>query len=353
MITDADVARLHPELPALALVLDAPRLAAELERHGLSGYRLDRLRIKPGASMSAMLRPATGAGPWILARGFAPEPWDAKRDKEEKAAHKAKVSAWECPDNRLMLITAAADRSIPGLARLRPDTGRAKITWPVDGTRLRATVRTLSHNPSRRWVGLATTDDERWVLRLHHNRPAQVLPWQTGRMWRPGDPWPDILTSSEARARLAGFTQRIDLCARVDAAVLGLRMLHEPWGDRAATLARCLHQPLGRMVHAPAHGDLTFDQVVVDDGRASILDWDEAGLWPVGWDAATWVAGLIVAGWDEAGIVEPYAIHPAVAAAAAILRGPEPFRRRWPDWVARTEALLDHAERRLLQKAAS
>lgn len=324
-ITDVDVMRAHPDLPALEVLLDPDRLADVAP-----GLRLERLRLKPGASVTAILRPATG--PWVLARGFAPEPWATKAGKDVHAAAKRGLPHWELPAERLVLAAAASDRCLRRLARLQPDTGRPVPRFGV--------VRTLSHNPARRWVGLAESHGTRRVLRVHSDRRTEKLPWVPGRTWQPGDPLP------APRPVGAGADQVPDLVAALAAAVAGLRQLHQPWAGRAAAVVAASADRLGTVPRVPQHGDLTPDQVIVHGDATTVVDWDRAGRWPAGWDAATWTAGLIVAGWYAPGgsAVAHVRVDPAVLAAAAVLRAPEPFRRRHPHWAERTEALLDHAE---------
>lgn len=343
-VSDADIAAAHPDLPGLGVLLDPDRAAALVG----GGHRLDRLRIKPGASVTGILRPTTGAGAWWLVRALAPEPWATKRGKDLAAAERAGLPGREYAEHRLLVVPGAADRRLRGLAALRPDRGETDFVWRRQ--RLRGTVRTLSHNPARRWVGIADVDGERTVLRLHQGRVRQSLPWVDGRTWRPGDPLPGLVTGTGVPDVPAGSVP-VDLPAALAAAVTGVGALHRPWRDRAAAVVAALGDRLARIDRRPAHGDLTPDQVVVGPGGASVLDWDRLGLWPVGWDCATWTVGLILAGWHRAdgSVADGCAreVDPSVLAAAAVLRLPEPFRRRYAAWADHTEALLGCAERAL------
>ncbi|WP_425307576.1 hypothetical protein AADG42_02100 [Ammonicoccus fulvus] len=353
--TDAGVARAHRDLPALGVLLEPDRLAMLTQDLGLGAYTLDRLRLKPHASVTAVLRPVGGVGPWLLARGFAGEPWATKRRKDLDRAARLTLAAHEIPADRLVVVAAAADRSLPELARLKPDSGEGARyrRRGGGGTSFRGWFRTLSHNPARRWVGCGEAEDgSRVVVRVHADRPSELLPWQPGRPWQPGDPAPHgswLPNRSGAQARNSR-PRHPRVAERVNAAVRGLDMLSADWGSRAAAVADRIHTPLARVPLGPAHGDLTPDQVVVDDGHLHVLDWDEAGDWPLGWDTATWAMGLVLEGWpaDAAGIADPAGTPvptPEVRAAAAIMRGPEPFRRRHSHWAERTEALLAYAER--------
>ncbi|MDO5500142.1 MAG: hypothetical protein Q4F67_10745, partial [Propionibacteriaceae bacterium] len=176
MIDDAAVAARHPDLPGLGLLLDPPRLEDRLGALGVEPHLLDRLRIKPGASVTAVLRPTAGRGPWLLARVLADQPWRTKRHKDLAVATGLGLPACELPDQRMIFTTAAADRWLRGLAGLHPDSGPSQIRWPVRrssrpqgvehrGRIVHADVATLSHNPGRRWVGVADLGTERRVLR--------------------------------------------------------------------------------------------------------------------------------------------------------------------------------------------
>ncbi|MDO5682772.1 MAG: hypothetical protein Q4G46_08090 [Propionibacteriaceae bacterium] len=376
---DADVIAAHPELPGLAILLDPLELARVSGERWGEPLRLERLRLKPGASVSALLRPVSGEGPRALARGFAQDPWETKRHKDLRSAADSGLPGWEIPEGQLVLVPAAADRKLKGLAALRPDTG---VEVRVAGRQV--TVYTLSHNPGRRFVGLidplnrqnlhlngsptgiapsqatpsghgmqelaADTGMDRLVLRLHSDRRREILPWTPGRPWQPGDPAP-ATPATPAESNGLPFMNLPDMLA---AAVAGLQMLSPVWGERAAAIVTEISGRLGAVDRVPAHGDFSHDQVVVDDSepgttRLTILDWDRMGLWPSGWDAATWTAGLLVTGWHpgdgSCALDEPVA--PEVLAAAAVLRGPEPFRRRHPTWADCTDLLLAHAERAL------
>ncbi len=221
-------------------------------------------------------------------------------------------------------------------------------------------ARTLSYNPARRWVGVAASASAggpRRLLRLHagarrpHLEPyVEGIPLDVTR-----------LSSDEAeelrRTLGAGLSGRgapprgrdEGLSAALDRVASGLADLHPRLGERARAVVRRLGehpQTLGRRV--PAHGDLSPDQVIRgDDGDLHVIDWDRWGWWPCGWDSATWTAQAVLEG-----VAEPNAPAlltedepaPAVLAAAALLRSPDPFRRMRADWPAATLRLLDHAE---------
>lgn len=406
----------HPELPGLAALLDPARRAAVLAPIvGDAPMEVARLRLKPGTSVSLALRPATrsasgaaagsadadgtAARGWWRVRAFAPEPFAPKAAKERVAAESHRLPVLVDEDLRIVVSPAETDRDLRGLAWLRPDSG---CLVAVKG-RAR-TVHTLSYNPDRRWVGVARDPHcrPRSVLRLHEgDRRMHVEPWAAGRPWgvgdegllpalrdavaaglatRPGRRQGGIATG-DADAR-NDWDARNDRDARLDGiaaddgdarpfetthlapAARFLACLDEGWGARADRVVRAIGPRLATLGRAPAHGDLSPDQVVVgEDGAVHVLDWDRAGCWPVGWDAATWAAGstlfLPAAPADLTAPATPaapaapdapltdQAPHPAVAAAAALLYTPDPFRRQLPDWAAATERLLARAEEAL------
>lgn len=361
---DAAVTARHPGLPGLALVLDVDRLrtalAALVPPEVAATAVVERLRVKPGASVRAGVRleGPDGRSPRVLVTARAADDWEAKARKEVDAARRAELPACVEPATRVLLAPAAADRALRGLARLRPDTGLA-VRRPREargGGDVVAT--TLSYNPGRRWVGRLDpapgTDGTSLLVRRHADGDAEVLPWVPGRPWAPAD------GTDAVRARLvehaagrhdghpgAAAEARRRLERSVTAAVGGLGVLDDGWASRAGQLlprlrARLAHEPL-----APAHGDLSPDQVVVGpDGALHVLDWDRAGLLPRGWDAASWDAAQRATTAAAQPVPLGGAGRPsgAVVAAAHLVRAVEPFRRRHPAWPDAVEDLLAVAE---------
>ena len=387
----------YPELPGLVTLLDADELARMCASWG-SGYEVERLRLKPGASVTAVLRPASGGErPWLLARALAPHPWATKRGKDIAAAERARerlvavgvqcrpATATVDDERRVLVAAAVGDRRLRGLRELLPDTGVAVPLGSVmrrgraerfgqmrrigDRDRL-GTVHTLSHNPARRFVGRWAPLDGQgagWLVRLHSDRPREITEFVEGRRWTRADPAPRFTGSASLAALAAERADasreqgrpwgRADLGSALSAAVEGVSALDIAgldWAGRAAHLAGELASRLEHRAVEPAHGDYSPDQLVVThDGQVRVIDWDRAAHWPLGWDAATWrVTTALAAVLDGAIDPEPTSASgddtgPSgdVVAAAALLRLPEPLRRRYPDWVGLTEYLLVLAER--------
>lgn len=341
MPDDASVRVAHADLPGLTWLLDTPP----------RGHVVDRLRLKPGASVTAGLRPEVSGAPWLLVQAYAPEPWADKRAKVSKSARRTGHDVTVHADERVLVVGAASDRRLPMLAGLRPDTGE-----PVRVGHVLGTETTLSYNPNRRWVGrIDTPGGERILARMHAAghagagglddttaSPVSLHPWLPGSPWCPGDPLPALPGIVATTAPRYAWNVPRALAAAAD----GVAAVHAPWGRLARTLAAQLGRRLADVPTAPAYGDLSPDQVIVDGRSAHILDWDRAGDWPLGWDAASWTASAIADGRDPAsctadlqalGLTEP---DPVVLAAAALLRAPEPFRRRRSHWSEHTRDLL-------------
>lgn len=446
---DRALAERYPELPSLAVLLD-PEALEQVSAAWGRGYAIERLRLKPGASVTAVLRPPAhdGAGPslpWLLARGLAPQLWATKRNKDVRAAEKswrslvkaAEANTGSCAgehaitgprgpavvaddEHRVLVTPAIGDRQLEGLRRLLPDTGIpvrlerlagdgpfAAMPDEVGDLRRRGTVRTLSHNPARRFVGHWSPergDGPGYNVRLHAGRRREITPFVPGRPWRLGDDVPAIEEMAAERARVAAESGRPwgrpDIAGALRAAAAGIAAIDVAGRDWAARGARLASELTARLAHvgvAAAHGDLSGDQLVITSGAregcsatpsfcvpwdwrhrvtcrtggshgtpnqsrksplgteadVAVLDWDRAGLWPTGWDAATWaVTSALTAATDGTGATDgpaqgTSAVEPCgdVLAAVALLRAPEPFRRRYAGWAGLTEELVTLAER--------
>lgn len=338
----------QPRLPGLAVVL-TPKLLAECVKPlvGDQPYAISRLRLKTDTSLAASVRPVAGPGRWLLLRAYAPGHPGAKADKDTLWAGRHHLPVVEYPQHRMVLTVAAADRHLNLIRALRPQLRRSP-GHPAD----LGGVATLSYNPFRRWVG-AERDElgrPRWILRLEtgSRRPLRT-PWIPGRQWEDSDD-PELLL----RALRCGITHHLeqhgpstprhDLPHAMERAAHWFLSLHPPWGERLVRLLPGLVDRVANIPLAPAHGDLSADQVVVGtDGQVHVLDWDRFGRWPQGWDVASWRAAAIANGNVAVAPLGP--CQPVVAAAAALLRSPEPFRRQYPQWPQRTEELVRAAER--------
>ncbi|MFB9378755.1 phosphotransferase [Kineococcus gynurae] len=360
----------EPGLPGLAVLLDDRSLGVWARTHGLalpSGARVDRLRHKPGTRAQAAVDPGDG-GPWWVVGAFARSAWDKARKDAAVARRAFGPEAVVLDEQRLLVLTpAAADRDLPALRRLATAPG----------------ARFLTHNPARRSV-LALGGE---VVKVHADPAVAERAARAARaLGAAGIRTPVVRArdgvartafcagrhprGAEGRTALAELTARL---ARVDAAgqpVLRVEELRDAaaanlvalrhWAGAAATVAEQAQElahrvrtldlgPLHRLPEVFLHGDLSADQVLVDDASdaglgPTLLDLDRAGRGPRGFDEASWWAAAVAAG--EPGAVGVPGSSPLLALAAA-LRLPEPFRRRRPDWEARTADLLDLVENAL------
>ncbi|MEJ7665394.1 MAG: hypothetical protein WKG07_40655 [Hymenobacter sp.] len=152
------------------------------------------------------------------------------------------------PDRGLLMATEAADRDLPGLAALH-DRRRQRLLrrllgqheLMLDGLQLR----TLRHNPHRRWVGtLSATDGPQALLRVYrpdHRRSCT-------------DAIAALARSDLGTPRLLGLHKRLGVVAMEflpGATLAGLGHPDDPGRDcagipirrRGSGAAACLHRP--------------------------------------------------------------------------------------------------------------
>lgn len=131
--------------------------------------------------------------------------------------------------------------------------------------------------------------------------------------------------------------------------------------QKAAPLIRAVIAGLEQIQVSPVliHGDFSADQVLMHDGKVTILDWDRAAMGDPARDIGSILArldiqrldGLPVAGLAEA-FCEGYAKAGGPAkesitlqhARALLVLTLESFRQRHPDWVERARLLLERVE---------
>lgn len=350
---DARLAHDEPGLPGLLTVLDEVLLRRWAAGHGVRapGLRVDRLRHKPSTSLRAALDPGDG-GPWWLLTAHSAQTW-RKAGKDVRAAASTGGRTVVDEGMRLVLVPAASDRALPWLRELDP------------------AARTLAHNPARRSVVHdaragrcrkvhAGADVASLSVRASHllrrngfhtpdveleGRHVVSSVWVPGRAVTPADEpavadlvqrWSALDPSGLPVLGAAG------LRTAVRRAAAGAPGLGREFADR---LQRTVSRWAARSAEVDAlptgfaHGDLSPDQFVVVPSGPVVLDVDRAGRAPRGWDLASWTAAVVMSGGVARGEV-----HPVLLAAAALVRTPEPFRRRRPGWAGQTRRLLDLAE---------
>lgn len=343
MLAPADqalVAR-DPRLPDLRLLLDASACASLLgDRLGEPVVVTPRyLRYKPGTScvLSADLKTAAGHGSLLIAtytQHGAP-----KLAKSVDRAPEGSVLIAD-PGRGLLVTKATADRDLPGIAALHDRRGHGLVRHLLgtDGPADELAVRTIRHNPQRRWVGLLGPGDRpRAVLRVYRPRrmtgplaAVQALarsglgtPRLLGRHKRlgvsaieflPGRTLSTQVALDEVQDSSAYHSAGVSLARLHGCGDLGLRPIAEAAESgavrkSAAQLARLMPETAA-MVHdladrvtgrlqglpelrQPVHGDFSADQVVIGaDGRTALIDLDSARLGDPAADLACACAAL-------------------------------------------------------------
>lgn len=353
---DALVAK-DVDLAVLALVLDADALAERIGRPA----RVQRLRYKPGTAVHAAVT-IEGEPGWHLLVDYG-RGGMAKAGKDTRAA-RARGRQITAQGERWVLVPARADRRLPHARLSTMDAGA------ID----------LAYNPRRRLVVAGPTGERpRWVTKVHsrgstpvrgelvaelraagvptpeaqptRHRQVTTTRWQEGHPARPAH---DGRAVAEALATLAEVrpatsAPRWDatrLLDRVDRALVRLSLLRPHRATEVGALRSAFwhrrHQ-LDRLAPALVHGDLSPDQVLVEDERAWLLDLDTCGMGPEGWDRATWCAAQVASGIDAPVALPGPMPDPVLSAAAFALRGPEPFSRQRHDWPGRTDRMLHRA----------
>lgn len=380
---DARLIESDPDLPALALALDPRRLEAALElvAPGLFGdgsVEVHRLRYKPGTSVQAavVIRGPHAAPRWMRLAGYRTDE-HAKLHKDLRVATARGVGvAAGSQRQRWCLVDVLGDR------RLRFEhLARRGSQW-----------RTIAYNPGRRTVargtGLEGSADpgSQLVAKVYRRGAARSVLARSRVLWAGGgataepmagsgddvaitrwvagrraDPVSDAgaVEQSLARTRLAG--DRIDhvavepvaLARRCRAALGSVAALLPDAAGLVADLTAWLTEALegsspecdDRRGWGFVHGDLSPDQVVISerDGEALLVDLDDCGRGPHGWDAASWVAAQVATGSPRPRMLTEEHLAPVMLAAALAIRSPEPFQRRREHWEVTTLRMLEEA----------
>jgi len=344
MLSPADeaLAARDPLLPDLGLLLDTDACGSLIaDRLGGPLQLTPRyLRYKPGTSCVVAVGVTTPAGEqsWLIT-SYAAESAEKVAKAVERAPERSVLVAE--PDRGLLVATAAADRDLPGLAALHGQRRQRLLRrllaheLTVDGLHLR----TLRHNPHRRWVGtLNATDGPQALLRVYrpeHRRAftdaiaalarsdlgtprllgvhkrlgvvaMQFLPGVTlAELGHPDDPGGDCAgyrSAGVALARLHACTglalAPIAATAEVSSVRKSSRQLAQLLPDMA-TEVHALSDVLARRLRdmprlqRPVHGDFSADQVVItDEGAARLIDLDSARLGDPAADLACAAAAL-------------------------------------------------------------
>lgn len=329
MLTPADraIVAQDPRLPGLGLLLDATACAELVGEHLGEPVQLHPryLRYKPGTScvLAVRVRSTAGDQPFIVISYAADGAHKLRKSAERAPAGSVLVAD---PVRGLLVATAAADRDLPGVAPLHDERSEPLLRRllaghgeAIDGLRLR----TIRHNPQRRWVGLLGGP----------SGPLAVLRcYRPGRLRQPLDAVAALRARALGTPALLGSHERLGVaaigfvpgrtllaggCAEdradgIDHASAGavLAQLHAQSGvelrptgaTEDACAVRKSARQIGRLLpgtaeqvsalaeqvadrlrgarpYRPIHGDFSTDQVVISaDGRANLIDLDSARL---------------------------------------------------------------------------
>ena len=385
-----------PRLPGAGLLLARGPLEEWLsQRLGRSArVRLRRLRYKAGTSLVLGFDLETDAGGpprACVAWAYA----DGSQAKLGKTLERLPPSTFLGYDARLAVLatTAGGDRFLPALTRLERPGGVARMVrkaLPGLDAPEGASVRTLRHNPGRRWVGCLESDDGggapvRAVFRAYPDQLRMSRAWNSYAMlsrrgaptprplgrsrtaamiavaWAEGEPlarmddpdrWRDVGAGlarlhsvSQRRLERIGVESEIDAVSRTAATIASLlpdlASATTTLAERVADLLRTVPRDL-----VTIHGDFSPDQVVVDaQGAPTLIDLDAAGVGASAADLGCFLASTPSGGGDllteatlegyslvrrppDAGAVAGYAL------AYGLRKAIDPFRECAPDWPA-------------------
>ncbi len=372
-----------------------------------------RLRWKPGTSVVLAFDLTRELGGTTVTEACIASAWS-----DHAAAKMAKARRHLVPGSRLALdaerlvlaTTATGDRAVPLLARLGRPGGTDDLIarlGTADGQG-RARVRTVRHNPGRRWVGtLEQVGRPRRLLRAYDGPAATKQaaaryrtlgggPAPTSELLAVSRSWSVLAVTWAEGADLGRFLEREDHwvdAGRALAVLHGSRgdgLPRPPAGRDVDAVAAAAGQVAALLPHlgsdvlevghltvgglrdlprtiGPVHGDFSPDQVVVGpDGRPTIIDLDAARLGGAEEDLGCFAASTALS-FEHAGDPDGAAqrVRAFTAGYAELRRPPEartialhavafrlrkavdPFRECAPDWREQVTARLRAARQAL------
>jgi hypothetical protein len=418
---DADLVRRERSLPGLAVLLDPEAFVRTLRPHvpgaDLRGTSITYIRYKPGTNCLLTYRLETGGGPVTAYAKLYGRDAAVKlrkgREREQVSAPSplgpghivlkeiSAVVALFPNDGKMSVL-----KELPDPAAWRRRLGRL---FPERPDLWECGIRTLAYKPERRYVGqLVAGEEPRAVLkyysgegfaqadanaggfrsrgplrvarRIGRSKRRRILAfeWLRGRLLSEAilDAEPDLEGFAAAGAALAELhaqdpgglaeSTRKREAERLLALADGIAFLHPSVEGRVRSLARrlALLFPEDSAVPGPVHGDFYARQVLMDGGKAALLDLDRAvrgdpaadlgrflghlerdalrGVVPPG--RAETIGTALIEGYRRASRSPlPPGVEPHMAAALLSL-APDPFRLREPEWPERIEAILERAE---------
>lgn len=411
-MADRALADRDPEVAGLPLLLDANAMAEWLgELLGVTCRVIPgRLRYKAGTSCVASFVLQTHGGEPQTLQCIAQAYNGAGVAKAHKSIEQAPLETVLAFDRglRVVVTTLVADRALPGLRRLTDPGARARLLerlLPDRPELVGASLRTLRHNPERRWVAVLNPAAGEPVVLRAYRKPDAEEHWEAyARIGRDAARTPALLAKSRRHAlaavewapgtELSYDVSDVDGFAAAGRTLAGLHD-HPPVRLRQATArsqagaVRTAAQHVGVLlpdlaVQASAlaeqiatglaqrppgstvlHGDFSADQVIrAADGSVTLIDLDAACRGDAALDLGSARAAALIhatvrgdAGAADApmtALLDGYGAHRTLPASSALAihtaahllrRAPEPFRRRQPHWDRHVYAIVAQAGR--------
>jgi aminoglycoside phosphotransferase (APT) family kinase protein len=401
---DLDLTLRDDALPGLSLILDEHRMRTELDAlvpKGVQRLATTSIRYKPGMSCVVGLELVIdGAKTLGSAQLFGPaqrEKFIKHRTLALQPSHRgmgmlvladAPIVAWIWP----------GDSEVVGLRGLDRTARRRSLVASCLGETFAAEafeLRTLRYKPHRRWTArVEVSGQPHSVLKVYspeqfvcaHRRaltavavPALAVPCVIGSSarhgamalrWVPGEPLDMRIAAGTAQDRdLRRAAQTLaalhetpvdagrDLSPysvphRLDAATRAIGALAPHLQPLVEDASKCISEELLDLPVQIIHGDCSADQVLIDNGTVSLIDWDRMALGPAAIDLGRFAGTLMIVdlleGTDRAAEVMQSFIgaycgaasidprpHLRAATALAVLElACEPFRNRVAGWGA-------------------
>ncbi len=400
---DRELVRRESALPELGTLLDTTAFAAALTdtfpRLGLESLTPRYLRYKPGTSCLVAYSAVLGGAPLELHALTAADPAKLRvRPRDRITSTGFGPGGCRIGERPLVVRAFPRDAKLKKLVTLADPALRARL---LPASLASGRLETVGYKPERRFVGRLTAGPGVYSVKLHapgrypaalrgatafrdgdtlrlapliHAHPASGLIVQE---WMPGDLLADLQARPAWResdaaivgAALAEFhDQRSALPvgpvngaeALIEAGEAATRLAPghaETWRTHAATLVGALEELAE--AGGPIHGDFYSKQVLIEGGRAAILDCDQAAWGDQAEDLGTFRAHLFRdvlrrripsgraermweafrEGYGRRG--SDFETRVQLFTAVGCLRlAQDPFRHREPDWTRGIESLM-------------
>ena len=411
------------DLPGLGLLLDddafGERLAELLPGEDVRAARGVYLRYKPGTSCLVSYRVLGRDGERDVHAVARASGAAEKLDKVRARARRPDTSRrlFVLDDCAVVVAVFPEDNELRVLSRLAEPEARRVLIGDLLGVHAGGDLVRVRYKPERRWVGrLTTPEGPTAAVKAYasagfeaavrgstgwQDAPPLRVPRVLGTLprrrlvaleWIAGRPLGEALLSGEAgpgkvalagealagvhRQAARGLLARTprEQAGRVLSVASALGFVQPALAARADRLGREVSERLAARPPGaiPVHGDFHAGQVLLANGSAALIDFDEAVLAEPAADLASFradlerhaCAGRLPPGRAEAlaeALLEGYARRAAPppdrelalhTAAALFGIAPRFFRDRDPEWPERTQAVLDRIESLLRAPAA-